>query len=36
VRRQRRGDVDHAAARMRHRDPPRQQMQLVLHAAGNS
>ena len=34
VRRQRRRDVDHAAARMRHRDAARQQMQLVLHAAG--
>ena len=34
VRRQRRRDVDRAAARMRHHDAARQQMQPVLHAAG--
>ena len=35
MRRQRRADVDRAlAARMRQHDPPRQQVQLVLDAAG--
>src|SRR5258708_19285904 len=34
VRRQRRRDVDCSAARMRHDDAPRQEMQAVLHAAG--
>src|ERR1043166_428678 len=34
VRRQRRGDVDGSTARMRYRDTPGQEMQLVLHAAG--
>src|SRR6516164_2433837 len=33
VRRQRRRDVDSAAARMRHDDAARQEMQAVLHAA---
>ena len=33
MRRQRRGHVDHAAARMRQRDAARQQMQFVLHPA---
>src|SRR5499427_5544981 len=33
VRRQRRRDVDRAAARMRHDDAARHQMQTVLHAA---
>src|SRR6516165_5297420 len=33
VRRQRRRDVDRAAARMRHDDAARQEMQAVLHAA---
>src|SRR5258707_15711757 len=34
MRRQRRSDVDGSATRMRYRDTPGQQMQLVLHAAG--
>ena len=33
MRRQRRRDVDGAAARMRHDDPARKKMQTVLHAA---
>src|SRR5215475_15163258 len=33
VRRQRRRQIDEAAARMRHRDAPRQKVQAVLNAA---
>ena len=33
MRRERRGDVDGAAARVRHRDAPRQEVQPVLQAA---
>ena len=33
MRRQRRGGIDYAAARMRDHDPPRQQMQALLQAA---
>src|SRR5215831_11151069 len=34
VRRQRRGDIDHSPARVRHDDATGQEVQAVLHAAG--